>query len=216
MSTRFLFVRHGQSVANAAGVFIGQTDLPLSALGQKQAQLLCDGYLSKKQIDFLYSSDLKRAIETIQPTAASKQMTIHTDQRFREIYGGDWEGKSFEQLTREYRSEYGVWLQNISEAVCTKGESTANLRLRLLGAVRNLAEQYPGKTVCVATHAMAIRSLTPDFFGQPFENCRLYPFVHNASVTTVDYCPQAERFTLVEFDRCDYLENLATALPNTV
>ena len=34
-TARLLLVRHGQSLSNVGGVFTGQTDVPLSALGEK-------------------------------------------------------------------------------------------------------------------------------------------------------------------------------------
>ena len=40
--TTFYFVRHGQSVGNAARVFTGQTDSPLTVLGRQQAAAVAD------------------------------------------------------------------------------------------------------------------------------------------------------------------------------
>jgi broad specificity phosphatase PhoE len=60
-----LLVRHGQSTANAGGIWQGQMDFPLSEEGRRQASLLgCS--LSGERFEGLYSSPLARAFETAQ------------------------------------------------------------------------------------------------------------------------------------------------------
>ena len=58
-----LLVRHGQSTANAKGIWQGQLDFPLSEKGRAQASLAGHG-LSGEPFDGLYSSPLSRAFET--------------------------------------------------------------------------------------------------------------------------------------------------------
>src|SRR5919107_5294204 len=58
-----LLVRHGQSTANAKGIWQGQMDFPLSEEGRWQASLAGSG-LSGEPFDGLYSSPLSRALET--------------------------------------------------------------------------------------------------------------------------------------------------------
>src|SRR3712207_734028 len=60
-----LLIRHGQSTANATGVWQGQMEFPLSETGRWQAR--CVGRaLAGEQFDGLYSSPLGRALETAQ------------------------------------------------------------------------------------------------------------------------------------------------------
>jgi broad specificity phosphatase PhoE len=58
-----LLVRHGQSTANAQGIWQGQMDFPLSEEGRRQASLAGTG-LSGERFEGLYSSPLSRAFET--------------------------------------------------------------------------------------------------------------------------------------------------------
>ena len=58
------FIRHGQSLGNQLGVFLGHTDLDLSELGYRQAACTAQ-YLKDIKIDKVYSSDLLRAENTL-------------------------------------------------------------------------------------------------------------------------------------------------------
>jgi broad specificity phosphatase PhoE len=58
-----LLVRHGQSTANAKGIWQGQMEFPLSEVGRKQAAM-AGLALSREPFDGLYSSPLSRAFGT--------------------------------------------------------------------------------------------------------------------------------------------------------
>src|SRR5918998_1629788 len=58
-----LLVRHGESTANAKGIWQGQMEFPLSERGRAQASLAGHG-LSSEPFEGLYSSPLSRAFET--------------------------------------------------------------------------------------------------------------------------------------------------------
>ena len=59
-------VRHGESVGNLNKVVLGHTDLSLTDKGREQAALTAD-YLCEVDFCAIYSSDLKRALETALP-----------------------------------------------------------------------------------------------------------------------------------------------------
>jgi broad specificity phosphatase PhoE len=54
-------VRHGQSTANARGIWQGQMEFPLSKEGRRQATLVGRA-LAHEPFDGLYSSPLSRAL----------------------------------------------------------------------------------------------------------------------------------------------------------
>jgi len=61
--TEIILVRHGETKWNVEEVFRGRIDVELNETGIKQAELL-GRYLSKRKIDAIYSSPLKRAVKT--------------------------------------------------------------------------------------------------------------------------------------------------------
>ena len=127
MSCRLLFVRHGQSLGNLTGRFLGITDLDLSPLGAVQARRTAD-YLKDEKIDVIYASDLIRACHTAQPLSEIKGLPIIKDKRLEEINAGLWENRTFDDLEKEFPESYeGVWLHDIGNSKADGGESVAHL-----------------------------------------------------------------------------------------
>jgi broad specificity phosphatase PhoE len=58
-ASRFLFVRHGESVSNAAELFSGQMDMELTEQGKRDAEESVR-WLAEEEIGSIYSSPLKR------------------------------------------------------------------------------------------------------------------------------------------------------------
>src|SRR4028119_1636696 len=69
-----LLVRHGQSTANAMGVWQGQMEFPLSEEGRRQAAL-AGRALAGADYDAIYSSPLARAYETAEIIARESGFT---------------------------------------------------------------------------------------------------------------------------------------------
>ena len=63
MKKHFYFFRHGQSVGNKLGIAGRKPSANLTTIGKKQAQKLSE-FLSDKSLEIIYSSPLKRAVDT--------------------------------------------------------------------------------------------------------------------------------------------------------
>jgi valyl-tRNA synthetase len=90
---KIVFVRHGQSEANAAKVYDSQGKAPLTEKGREQA-LEASEKLRKHNFTVAFSSDMIRAEETakiICDKLGIKNLTHHKE--FREVFGGELEGK---------------------------------------------------------------------------------------------------------------------------
>ncbi len=184
-TARLLLVRHGQSLSNVGGVFTGQTDVPLSALGEKQAAALCAYLLRTYTIDAVYASDLQRAVATVQPTADALGLPVRRERALREIDGGAWEGEPVSFIAQHYAADYALWREDIGLARCTGGESMRALQVRAAAAAEGIAARSLGKTVLIATHAAFLRALLCYWQKVPLEGMKDVPWVPNASVTEV-------------------------------
>lgn len=213
--TRLLIVRHGQSEANQHHVFAGHTDAPLSELGLAQAARTAEYISENYRVDCVYASDLLRAYHTGKAVADRLGLDITTHHKLREIYAGDWEGRTFDELSREYPEEYGLWRNNIGLARCVGGESLAEVQQRALFTVRDIVFHHEGKTIVIATHATVVRSLQCYAMGVPLSEMKNIPFVSNASVTVIDVDKRGI-FTLVEAGHDMHLSELKTSLPPNV
>lgn len=208
--TRLIFVRHGYSQANEKNIFAGITDVPLTELGKEQAVLTAN-YLSQYDIDVLYSSDLKRAVQTAQPIAEQTGLPIILNEKLREMDLGEWEELPFEAVVKNYPKEYDLWMTDVGNAAAPGGESIAELRKRIITAVEEITAKHRCKTVCVVTHAEAMRML---FWTWTEKRLADIPYVPNSSVTVVEY--QKNRYRVVLDGFAEHLGDLTTRLPAIV
>ena len=213
MTTVYL-IRHGESESNLITQFAGSLDMPLTERGREQAARTAD-YLSSIPITAVYASDLSRAYDTGRAIAEKKHIPIHGMKELREIYAGRWEGKTYSQLEQEYPDSYGVWKSQIGLAVCTDGESVAELQTRIRRCVEALVHNHPNQTICIATHATPIRVMECLWTDTPLERMHTIPWVGNASVTAVEYREDGS-VRLLFRDHHDHLGDLATKLAHNV
>lgn len=215
MTTRMIFVRHGESEGNLQTRFIGQGNVPLTDKGHTQAEAAAK-HLQTETIDAFYSSDLIRAYDTACHIARYHQKPVAKSRELREIFAGAWEGVSYDELGVRYPNEYPLWQSDIGRARCTEGESTAEVYERINRFVDALAKAHAGQTVLCATHATPIRALMCRWHGVLPEDMKNIPWTKNASVTTVDYHEDGSVTVIEEGDTSFMAEEWVTGLPENV
>ncbi len=194
--TEIYIVRHGESLANAAEVYLGHADWDLSETGYVQARNTAER-LSGVKFASIYSSDLIRAMHTAQPHAEIRGMHITPCPELREINVGDWEEKKISEL-REL-DEFNVgWKENYGTFCPPNGESVAAAAERVYSAIEKIAKKHDGETVLITMHAAVIRAfwckilgLSPDLWATRVK------FPTNASYSTVQY--SGGKFTPLEY-----------------
>lgn len=211
--TKLILIRHGQSLGNLCERFLGHTDMDLSELGYKQAKITAD-YLKNERIDAVYSSDLMRAYNTVLPIAEQRGLTIVRDKSLREIFAGDWEGKSYIELAEMYPDEYGKWRNDIGNAHCSGGESVMELQKRIVDKIIKIAYAHPSETVCIGTHATPLRVLNAFINNIEPSRIKEIPWATNASVTVVMY--DGGKMTMTDYGNDSFMGKDATALPARV
>lgn len=212
--TTLLLIRHGQSEANLTKCFAGHLDAPLTELGRQQAECTAEFVVDTYPVDAVYGSDLLRAFGTGEAVARKAGVCAKPDPSLREIEAGQWEGVPFTQLEQAFPEDYGRWLRDIGNSRPTGGESVAELAKRIDGALRRIAEENPGKTVVIATHATPVRVTQWNLSGQPLSHMKDIPWVSNASVTELFY--ENGGFRLGKIAQDGHLAELKTSLPANV
>lgn len=211
--TTLLVIRHGQSVSNIQGVFTGNLDLELTQQGLTQAAMTAEYIVQNFKVDAVYASDLCRAANTGKAVADRLGLPVHTDRRLREIYAGEWEGKSFDYLSANYPN-YMIFRTDIGNCVTDGGETVAQLSDRVLEAFEQIARENDGKTVVIATHATPIRALQCRCEGKPVSEMKDVPWVTNASVSTILY--DSGTFRLQERCHDSHLGDIVSRFPSNV
>src|SRR4029077_6755584 len=114
-SIRLVLWRHGQTRWNVEGRFQGQSDIPLDAVGEQQAERAAR-LLAGLRPDAIVSSDLSRAMATAAPLARLAGLTVTIDKDLRERFGGLWEGLTDAEIRARFPDEHAAWLPPEGEA----------------------------------------------------------------------------------------------------
>jgi broad specificity phosphatase PhoE len=149
---RLYLVRHGQSTGNVGGTLIGQSDHPLTDLGEAQARAAAERLAPCGPMP-LHCSDLPRAVATAghilraweappapgDPLSAALQVpaTLLPDPRLREIDLGDYEGRSWEEFEADVELT-AAFAADPYDTALPGGESLADLEARVMAAVKDI------------------------------------------------------------------------------
>ncbi len=156
--TTLYFVRHGESKANAARRFGGQTDSPLTARGRGQSEAVADA-LSKVRFDRVVSSDLSRARDTAAAIAARHGLEVEMYPGLREIDVGEATGRAWDELRDLPDWEESGFYQWRS------GESLDQVLARSMAVIVRLVAEGEGRTICIVGHGGVTRILISHFLG---------------------------------------------------
>jgi len=153
--TQLILIRHGETDWNRERRFQGQTDIDLNTAGHQQAQRLADA-LAGERIDHLYSSDLRRALQTAQPTAQRLGLTPVTDPGLREQHFGPFEGLLASEVPHRLPEVWAQWVRHDPHYEPEGGESLHRFFERVLATLRRIAAAHRGQTLMVVTHGGAL------------------------------------------------------------
>ncbi|KVH92574.1 Histidine phosphatase superfamily, clade-1 [Cynara cardunculus var. scolymus] len=99
--TEVVVVRHGETEWNAEKRIQGHLDIDLNDVGRQQAVAVAERLSGESNISAIYSSDLKRALETAQ-TIASRcgGLEVIQDPNLRERHLGDLQGLVYSEAPK--------------------------------------------------------------------------------------------------------------------
>lgn len=183
MATTVLMIRHPESAWNRRGIYQGQTDIPLSALGRAQAELVAVR-LSREHIAGIVCSPLRRARSLAGAIARYHHLAPRPDERLTEIGHGTWEGLSRDDVVRRYPEMYAAWTERPHEVTFPGGESLQDVHDRSVGPIADLLEQPGDDTWVVVTHDTVCRLVVAAAEQRPvvgFSDVAL----ENAGITTL-------------------------------
>lgn len=142
-------MRHGD-IAGEMNRYWGQTDLALSAAGVAQAERLRHR-LGSEKIEVVYSSDLRRALDTAAIIAGGLGIPVLGCPELREIGFGQCEGLTFDEMLARFPATNRIWTAGDHMASFPGGESLAALAERVEPFAGEL-RRHPGNAALVVAH----------------------------------------------------------------
>ncbi len=149
--TRIIAIRHGETAWNVNTRIQGQLDIGLNETGRWQAHRVALA-LAGETIKVVYSSDLLRAWDTALSIANATGLAVQTIEGLRERGFGVFEGKTFQEIEKEWPEQALRWRRREPEFEPQGGESLLRFRQRITQTVQTLAAQHPGEQIVVVAH----------------------------------------------------------------
>lgn len=176
---RILLVRHGRTAANASGLLLGRTDVPLDDLGRSQAAALGEEVRSGRfgPVVAVISSPLVRALET----ASAISDDIVVDDRLIELDYGEFDGVPLADVPG---SVWSRWRDD-PHFEPPGGESLATLESRVCSICDECFDAPEGGTVVFVSHVSPIKAAVSWSLGAgPAVSWRTH--LDNASISQIE------------------------------
>lgn len=138
-----LYSPHATSTDNEAGRASGHADVPLSPLGEQQAERRAQDF-APENVAAVFASDLQRAAVTARIAFARRDVPITLDARLRECDYGDWTQFPKEKIDAEFPLRLTEPFPN--------GESVWQVVERVGAFLRDARRDYDGQTIAIITH----------------------------------------------------------------
>lgn len=205
-------IRHGETEWNLENRFQGQKDSPLSRRGLKQAELL-GHYYQPLEFDFIYSSDLGRAVDTakaILGDCEKRPLNLHQDLRERRF--GVFEGLTREEAEAKHPEAYQIWVQGAFDFKAEGGESRRELLQRSKNKLEAIADQHRGQYGLVVVHGGLLSTFWRHLEPERGEDEGFK--IPNASITELVY--ENGAWEVLSWSKTDHLEGLEALIDLTV
>jgi broad specificity phosphatase PhoE len=201
---RIIFVRHGESVGNAAGVLQGRLDYGLSALGVEQARLTAIR-LAESGAVRVVASPLLRAFSTAEALSSRLALDVEPEPDLAEYDIGEGAGLTAVQLREKFPEMLAARTQG-QRFMFPGEEGRAAFHSRLHRVVERL-RRLDGTTIAVA-HGGVISAVCHLVIGLDLDRPGAFQ-VGNCSITEVTQ-DRAERLVLSRHNDMCHLEGIET------
>lgn len=223
-----IFIRHGQTDANATGLLLGRHDAPLNERGQQQAEAVAQALLNSNrfgQVRGVITSPLQRAHQTADAIVDAFQSaraelpgdvpTLSVDERFIELDYGVYDGQPLNTIDPDTWKQWqtdptftptgGESLQTLHErvqAACTELMSQPQPLPEVLGSFEPSATEH--ESLIVVTHVSPLKAAVTWGLGVD-DQVSWRTFVNNATITVITQ--NLGRLALVTFNEAAHLHD---------
>ena len=155
---KLILVRHGETLWNRNGLYQGQNQIGLTSTGFWQAQQVARN-LSDLKPQTIYSSPLRRAIQTAQSIAQKESSNIVSINGLMELDLGKIQGLTSKEIQTNYPHIYDSWRKDPSSIEMPGGESLETLQNRSWESIQTIKDSHSVKIAICVTHNFTIKTI---------------------------------------------------------
>ena len=192
--TKVYFIRHSQSDISVRDGRVR----PLTEKGLNDCRLVTK-YLMDKNIDLVFSSPFKQAVDTIEGFAKKMNIDINIIEDFREHRSDSDMGREKKDFISLMERQWGDFNYTFSD-----GECLSEVQKRNIGALKELLALYEGKNMVIGTHGTALSTIINYYdstclFADFMEMVDIMPWVVNMTFKE-NKCVEIEKIDLFKLN----------------
>jgi len=200
---KLILARHGETVWNVEKIYRGRTDVNLDEVGIKQAELL-GKYLSNWELESVYSSPLRRALDTANIIARYQKIGVNIAEGLIDFDYGEWQSLPEQEVKRLYPALFNEWHHNPHKVRMPGGESLEDVSKRAIEVVNDVLSKYQGSVVLVS-HRVVNKVLICSLLG--LDNSHFWNIKQDVGgITIFNY--EDGRFVLARHNDTSHLKEL--------
>jgi broad specificity phosphatase PhoE len=204
---KLILARHGETAWNVEKIYRGRADVNLDEVGIKQAELL-GKYLSNWELEAIYSSPLKRALDTANIIAHYQKVDVHVAEGLIDFDYGKWQSLPEQEAKRLYPTLHNEWHNNPHKVTMPGGESLEDVRKRAIEVVNDVLTKYQGSVVLVS-HRVVNKVLICSLLG--LDNSHFWNIKQDVGgITIFNYVDG--RFVLTRHNDTSHLKELQKSI----
>ena len=159
-----ILIRHGETLWNRLKRFQGgRSDVPLSAVGRLQAQLIANALL-RERVEAVFSSPLSRARKTAEAVAQVHRLHVQVLPELNELDFGEYEGEFEASLLEKRGAEFTAWRNTHYTLPPPGGDSLESVRGRVAEALARM-EESGAERIAVVAHQGILMALKAHLCG---------------------------------------------------
>jgi broad specificity phosphatase PhoE len=155
VSSRPIFIaRHGETQSNLTNLYAGRSPEPLTRAGRAQVTHLACG-LAALGIGQIWTSSIRRALQSARLLGERLGVSVRVDSRLDEMQLGPWEGRTEEEVARDFPDAHALWLSQPDQVRVDGRETLGQVAARVMAAVADAEATRAG--VLLMTHVAPMR-----------------------------------------------------------
>jgi probable phosphoglycerate mutase len=164
MPLNLYLLRHGETEASRTGGYVGFTDVDLTPEGLAMAKAFAEKY-EHLPWQAIFASPLKRTVATATPIAKAVGLNIQLRNGLKEMFFGEWEGLSLEEVKARHDKDYNNWMTEPAWNPPTGGETGMQVASRAAMVIAEIENQFTEGNVLVVSHKTTIRLMLCSLLG---------------------------------------------------
>ncbi len=204
-------IRHGESLGNMEGRLEGQMSTPLSPQGQWQSQQLAAYLHHQGPPTALYSSPLRRAVETAHYLTTGQPPTLVAD--IQELHQGIFQGLTWAEASQRHPEICAALTQSLEYQPVPGAETPTAAHQRATDWYQTLWQRHaPGDMVWMVTHGGFMQQLIRVILGCdrtwqiPIRHTALFEFWLLNPIQTHSSHHNPEYWKILKFNETPHLK----------